>query len=269
VSLGCAVTPTPQATSHLGGSGTSRRLAFAAFLRAGREARGLAVSDVARTTRIPERSLALLEAGAFDALPAEVFVRGFLRAYAVCVGLDPEATVRRWADDCRGPEQPRSAWSLRRARPDRPRPGSEPAWLGAAPGAPAGCEDDPTAAALREAAPGDDDEGDSRPAGDGEDRGPHAAGSLAARTAGSAADRQGRRSLAHATGRFIARSLFDRDDRAEGSRRGAVTLAVIILVIVATLAMSYLLRRPSSGGDGMTRAPAAPELTELTARQES
>ncbi|HLU68882.1 MAG TPA: hypothetical protein VKZ63_21520, partial [Kofleriaceae bacterium] len=42
----------------------------------------------------------------------------------------------------------------------------------------------------------------------------------------------------------------------EGSRRGPLTLAVIILVIVATLTMSYLMRRPSYSGDGVTAAPA-------------
>ena len=58
------------------------------------------------------------------------------------------------------------------------------------------------------------------------------------------------RSRLQATGSFIYGQLFD--EREPGPRRGAVTLAVIILVIVATLTMSYLLRRPSSVGDGLT-----------------
>jgi hypothetical protein len=50
-------------------------------------------------------------------------------------------------------------------------------------------------------------------------------------------------------------SLLDSDD---GSHRGTLTLAVIILVIVATLTMSYLLRRPNISGDGVTwNAPTA------------
>ena len=40
------------------------------------------------------------------------------------------------------------------------------------------------------------------------------------------------------------------------SRRGPLTLAVIILVIVATITMSYLLRRPSDSGAGVTRMPS-------------
>ena len=39
-------------------------------------------------------------------------------------------------------------------------------------------------------------------------------------------------------------------------RRGHVTVAVIVLAIVATLTMSYLLRRPSGQGQGVTQAPA-------------
>ncbi len=49
---------------------------------------------------------------------------------------------------------------------------------------------------------------------------------------------------------FLPPVLLDTED---GSRRGALTLAVIILVIVATITMSYLLRRPSSPGDGVTQ----------------
>jgi hypothetical protein len=48
---------------------------------------------------------------------------------------------------------------------------------------------------------------------------------------------------------FLPPSLLDSDD---GSHRGTLTLAVIILVIVATLTMSYLLRRPNVSGDGVT-----------------
>jgi hypothetical protein len=58
---------------------------------------------------------------------------------------------------------------------------------------------------------------------------------------------------------FLPPALLDSDD---GSHRGTLTLAVIILVIVATLTMSYLLRRPNVSGDGVTwQAPARGELS--------
>jgi hypothetical protein len=35
---------------------------------------------------------------------------------------------------------------------------------------------------------------------------------------------------------------------------------VIILLIAATLTLSYLMRRPSSSGDGVTQAPAPAQI---------
>lgn len=44
-----------------------------------REAHGLSVRDLAATTRIPHTSLTHIEQDRYEELPAEVFVRGFLR----------------------------------------------------------------------------------------------------------------------------------------------------------------------------------------------
>jgi hypothetical protein len=49
---------------------------------------------------------------------------------------------------------------------------------------------------------------------------------------------------------FLPPILLDREDRS--GRQGGLTLAVIILLIAATLTLSYLMRRPSSAGDGVT-----------------
>jgi len=56
---------------------------------------------------------------------------------------------------------------------------------------------------------------------------------------------------------FLPPILLDREDRS--SRQGGLTLAVILLLIAATLTLSYLMRRPSASGDGMTwrDAPAS------------
>jgi cytoskeletal protein RodZ len=63
---------------------------FGEYLRREREVRNIALHDVSRTTKIPVRSLERLEAGEYEALPGEVFVRGFIKSYARCVGLDDE-----------------------------------------------------------------------------------------------------------------------------------------------------------------------------------
>ena len=63
------------------------------FLRREREVRNIELHDVSRTTKIPVRSLERLEAGEYEALPGEVFVRGFIKSYARCVGLDDESAL--------------------------------------------------------------------------------------------------------------------------------------------------------------------------------
>jgi len=64
-----------------------------ARLRAAREARGLSVEDLARITKIGASVLTALEESNVDKLPATIFTRGFLKAYASEVGLDPEETA--------------------------------------------------------------------------------------------------------------------------------------------------------------------------------
>ncbi|MEZ4366937.1 MAG: helix-turn-helix domain-containing protein [Kofleriaceae bacterium] len=72
------------------------RLALAAWLRDARLDRGLTLADVAAVTKIPSRTLDLLEAGRFEDLPADVFVRGFVRNYARCVGLPEDEALERY-----------------------------------------------------------------------------------------------------------------------------------------------------------------------------
>jgi len=57
----------------------------------------MSLAHIARETRIPEHSLERLEAGAFDALPGDVFVRGFVRSYAQCVGLSVSDALGRYS----------------------------------------------------------------------------------------------------------------------------------------------------------------------------
>src|SRR5882757_6520875 len=72
------------------------KTSLALWLRAGRAQRGMSLDDVARVTKIQTRILERLEAGTFDGLPAEVFVRGFVKSVARCVGLDEDEALRRY-----------------------------------------------------------------------------------------------------------------------------------------------------------------------------
>jgi cytoskeletal protein RodZ len=58
------------------------------ILKTAREVRGLSVSELARITKIPSSSIIALEENNFAALPAPVFVRGFIRALCREVGQD-------------------------------------------------------------------------------------------------------------------------------------------------------------------------------------
>src|SRR5688572_12744330 len=67
-----------------------------AALREARERRGISLEALARTTKIGVATLRALERNQVDHLPGGIFLRGFLRAYARQVKLDPEDTVRRY-----------------------------------------------------------------------------------------------------------------------------------------------------------------------------
>jgi cytoskeletal protein RodZ len=60
---------------------------FGTVLREARERRQVSLAEVAQRTKLPTSSLESLEAGKLDELPAEVFVRGFIRSYAQAVGI--------------------------------------------------------------------------------------------------------------------------------------------------------------------------------------
>jgi len=66
------------------------------YLRHARETRAMSVEEVSRATRIPVPSIERIEADHFDDLPGEVFVRGFLRAYARAVSLPVEEVLARY-----------------------------------------------------------------------------------------------------------------------------------------------------------------------------
>src|SRR4051794_7381574 len=57
------------------------------MLRRAREERSLTLSDVSAATKVPRYLLEMLERGDLSDLPAEVFVRGFIRSYSKLVSL--------------------------------------------------------------------------------------------------------------------------------------------------------------------------------------
>jgi len=75
---------------------------FGETLRRERELRGFSLRDVANATKISISSLKALECSNFEALPGGAFTRGFVRAYAGYIGLDPEEMVNHYLFEVSG-----------------------------------------------------------------------------------------------------------------------------------------------------------------------
>lgn len=92
---------------------------FGEELRRQRLVREVSLESIAAATKISVRYLEALEKGNFDRLPAPVFTRGFIRAYATYLGLDPEEMVNAYLSETgnsapRAPDGP--AGPARRSR---------------------------------------------------------------------------------------------------------------------------------------------------------
>ncbi|EKD49623.1 MAG: XRE family transcriptional regulator [uncultured bacterium] len=58
------------------------------ILRSKREELGFSLSEIARSVKIREENLHLLEDGYYDKLPADVYARGFIKSYADFLDID-------------------------------------------------------------------------------------------------------------------------------------------------------------------------------------
>jgi cytoskeleton protein RodZ len=67
---------------------------FGERLRDARERRGISLRQIANATKISVGVLEALERNDISRLPGGIFGRGFVRSYAIEVGLDPEATIQ-------------------------------------------------------------------------------------------------------------------------------------------------------------------------------
>ena len=71
-------------------------LSFGQYLQAIRLEKKISLEKVSEETRIGLETLKLIEKEEHEKLPAEVFVKGFLRAYARAIGADGGEAVRRY-----------------------------------------------------------------------------------------------------------------------------------------------------------------------------
>ncbi|MBL0213527.1 MAG: helix-turn-helix domain-containing protein [Myxococcales bacterium] len=101
-------TPAPTSPSRTVGL-VDAKMSLSLWLRTGRANKGLSLEAVAKITKIQPRILERLEAGKLDGLPAEVFVRGFVRSFARCVGLDEAEALERYTAAAGQPTAPTAA----------------------------------------------------------------------------------------------------------------------------------------------------------------
>jgi len=62
-------------------------------LKQARQDKGVSLNDIAADTKIAVPTLESLERSDFGKLPGGIFSRAFVRAYAIAVGVEPEAAV--------------------------------------------------------------------------------------------------------------------------------------------------------------------------------
>ncbi len=70
-----------------------------AELKQAREAQGISLKEIAIRTKISVTALEAVERNDFSRLPGGIFGRSFIRAYALEIGVDPDATVTSFVDE--------------------------------------------------------------------------------------------------------------------------------------------------------------------------
>jgi cytoskeletal protein RodZ len=83
-------------------------------LLAARERKGVDLYRAERDTKIRARYLAALERGDYRELPGAVYTKGFLRNYALYLGLDPDDVLLQWRRERGDPREPQAVISVPR-----------------------------------------------------------------------------------------------------------------------------------------------------------
>jgi cytoskeletal protein RodZ len=103
-------------------SGGSTSLTLPERLYAARERKGVDLYRAERDTKIRARYLASLERGEYGELGGDVYTKGFLRNYAMYLGLDPDEVVAQWRRERGNPPTPKQVLAVPKPIA-QPRPG--------------------------------------------------------------------------------------------------------------------------------------------------
>ncbi len=72
---------------------------FGEYLKRERHLRQISLEEISDCTKIDIRMLKAMEADQWNELPAEVFIRGFIKSYAEFIGLVPEDALLRYDEE--------------------------------------------------------------------------------------------------------------------------------------------------------------------------
>jgi cytoskeletal protein RodZ len=105
---------------------------FGETLKRERELRQISLREISEATKINLRYLDALERNDFRHLPGGVFNKGFVRAYAQFIGIDPEAMATAYLDEEQHQQaraERSSATESAAAAPDAPPPAGPRIWV--------------------------------------------------------------------------------------------------------------------------------------------
>lgn len=66
------------------------------YLKKERESKGISIEEIANISRVSIRFLRAIEKNDYKNLPSEVFIKGFLKAYARCLKLNPDDVISKY-----------------------------------------------------------------------------------------------------------------------------------------------------------------------------
>ncbi len=72
---------------------------FGEYLKRERQLRQISLEEIADGTKIGIRMLRAMEADQWNELPAEVFIKGFIKSYAEFIGLVPGEVLLRYEEE--------------------------------------------------------------------------------------------------------------------------------------------------------------------------
>lgn len=94
--------------------GEGKTESFGEYLKRERELRNISLDEISKATRIRKYYLDAIERDEFKLLPGEAYLKGFVRAYAKHIGIDPDEAILRLESALKSYEQKKTPIPVRK-----------------------------------------------------------------------------------------------------------------------------------------------------------